>query len=59
MNLVKAIYKAPVIMKDYQEEEGITNEISLMSAISFIKRYQVLAVKLLRKWTHQALLIEI
>lgn len=25
MNLVKAIYKAPVIMKDYWEEEGITN----------------------------------
>ena len=25
MNLVKAIYKTPVIMKDYQEKEGITN----------------------------------
>lgn len=25
MNLIKAIYEAPVIMKNYQEEEGITS----------------------------------
>ena len=86
MNLVKAIYKAPVTVKQYWEGKGATvviiryngksfcgtanlskrdegfyskRKISLMSVISFIKRYQVLELKLQRKQTHWALLIEI